>query len=45
MERRYLLRSFWARFRRRIFFLCHFHRCWPRFFHAREPRFKRGNLS
>jgi hypothetical protein len=35
----YTLRIFCARFRRRIFFLRHFHRCLPRFFHAREPRF------
>ena len=28
-----------ARFRRRSFFLRHFHRWLPVFFHAREPRF------
>jgi len=28
-----------ARFLRRSFFLRHFHRCWPAFFQAREPRF------
>jgi len=33
------LRIFWARLRRRIFFLRHFHRCLPRFFQARELRF------
>lgn len=38
---RYALRIFCARFLRRIFFLRHFHRCLPRFFHAREPRFIR----
>ena len=37
----YALRIFWARFRRRIFFLRHFHRCLPGFFQARELRFMR----
>ena len=35
----YALRIFWARFRRRIFFLRHFQRCLPGFFQARELRF------
>ena len=32
-----------ARLRRRSFFFLHFQRCWPCFFHAREPRFM-GNV-
>ena len=35
----YAFRIFWARFRRRIFFLRHFQRCLPGFFQARELRF------
>ena len=35
----YRFRIFCARFRRRIFFLRHFHRMLPRFFQAREDRF------
>ena len=37
----YCLRIFWARMRRRIRFLRHFHRMWPRFFQTREERFIR----
>jgi len=33
------LRIFWARMRRRIRFLRHFHRMWPRFFQTRDERF------
>jgi len=32
-------RIFWALMRRRIRFLRHFHRMWPRFFQTREERF------
>ena len=35
----YCLRIFWARMRRRMRFLRHFQRMWPRFFHTRELRF------
>lgn len=35
----YRFRIFCFRFRRRIFFFLHFHRCFPRFFHTRELRF------
>jgi len=35
----YRCRIFCSRFRRRIRFLRHFQRIWPRFFHARELRF------
>jgi hypothetical protein len=37
----HLLRIFWARLRRRIFFLRHFQRCLPLFFQARELLFIR----
>jgi len=37
--RDYCLRIFWARMRRRIRFLRHFQRMWPRFFQTRELRF------
>jgi len=33
------LRIFWALMRRRIRFLRHFQRMWPRFFQTREERF------
>lgn len=35
----HFLRIFWALFRRRIFFLRHFHLCFPGFFQARELLF------
>jgi len=35
----YCLRIRWALMRRRILFLRHFHRMWPRFFQTRELRF------
>ena len=35
----YCFRIFWALMRRRIRFLRHFHRMWPRFFQTREERF------
>ena len=37
--RAYFLRSFWALFLLRIFFLRHFQRCLPRFFQALELLF------
>lgn len=40
----YALRIFWARLRRRIFFLRHFQRCLPGFFQARELRFMDGHV-
>ena len=43
MERPHCSRRFWSLFRRRIFFLRHFHLMFPRFFHALELRFIRDS--